>query len=227
MKNLFIALIVGVFTLQLSAQTTAYSVVEFKAKPHTQKDILKAFNNTFDSIALIQGGVSLERIGNGRTNGATHRLVWFWTLGVDMMAEDAISDDKDDLFWSRMGNYVEEWQVSYSGRVLSWQEGKEENTTVHIWDVKLDDPTLFKAGHEKILKEFENDFAGRGVGFGTYDFGKPNGATHWIAVSGKDREDHMMLYDKFSKDENFAKLMKERGLVEGVKDYELRILKQF
>jgi hypothetical protein len=227
MKNLFIALIVGVFTLQLSAQTTAYSVVEFKAKPHTQKDILKAFNNTFDSIALIQGGVSLERIGNGRTNGATHRLVWFWTLGVDMMAEDAISDDKDDLFWSRMGNYVEEWQVSYSGRVLSWQEGKEENTTVHIWDVKLDDPTLFKAGHEKILKEFENDFAGRGVGFGTYDFGKPNGATHWIAVSGKDREDHMMLYDKFSKDENFAKLMKERGLVEDVKDYELRILKQF
>jgi hypothetical protein len=227
MKNLFIALIVGVFTLQLSAQTTAYSVVEFKAKPHTQKDILKAFNNTFDSIALIQGGVSLERIGNGRTNGATHRLVWFWTLGVDMMAEDAISDDKDDLFWSRMGNYVEEWQVSYSGRVLSWQEGKEENTTVHIWDVKLDDPTLFKAGHEKILKEFENDFAGRGVGFGTYDFGKPNGATHWIAVSGKDREDHMMLYDKFSKDENFAKLMKERGPVEGVKDYELRILKQF
>jgi hypothetical protein len=144
-----------------------------------------------------------------------------------MMAEDAISDDKDDLFWSRMGNYVEEWQVSYSGRVLSWQEGKEENTTVHIWDVKLDDPTLFKAGHEKILKEFENDFAGRGVGFGTYDFGKPNVATHWIAVSGKDREDHMMLYDKFSKDENFAKLMKERGLVEGVKDYELRILKQF
>ncbi|MFT6826049.1 MAG: hypothetical protein ACJAYD_000603, partial [Patiriisocius sp.] len=35
--------------------------------------------------------------------------------------------DKDDLFWSRMGNYVEEWQVSYSGRVQSWQEGKEEN----------------------------------------------------------------------------------------------------
>ena len=135
--------------------------------------------------------------------------------------------DKDDLFCSRMGNYVEEWQVSYSGRVLSWQEGKEENTTVQIWDVKLDDTNLFKAGHEKILKEFENDFAGRGVGFGTYDFGKPNGATHWIAVSGKDREDHMMLYDKFSKDENFAKLMKERGLVEDVKDYELRILKQF
>jgi hypothetical protein len=59
MKNLFISLIVGVFTLQLSAQTKAYSVVEFKAKPNTQKDILKAFNNTFDSIALIQGGVSL------------------------------------------------------------------------------------------------------------------------------------------------------------------------
>ena len=40
MKKLLITIIIAVFTLQLSAQTTAYSVVEFKAKPHTQKDLL-------------------------------------------------------------------------------------------------------------------------------------------------------------------------------------------
>ena len=34
-------------TVSLSAQTMAYSVVEFKAKPHTQKDILNVFNETF------------------------------------------------------------------------------------------------------------------------------------------------------------------------------------
>ena len=37
MKKLLITIIIAVFTLQLSAQTEAYSVVEFKAKPHTQK----------------------------------------------------------------------------------------------------------------------------------------------------------------------------------------------
>ena len=166
MKKLFITIIIAVFTLQLSAQTTAYSVVEFRAKPHTQKDLLNIFNRTFDSVAMNQGGVSLERIGNGRTNGATHRMVWFWTMGEDLMAEDAMSDDKADLLWSRMANYIEEWQVSYSGRVSSWQ-------------------------------------------------------------AGKDKEDHMMLYEKFWNDKTFVKLIKERGPVENVKDYEVRVLKQY
>ncbi|MDB4303145.1 hypothetical protein N9936_02090, partial [bacterium] len=182
---------------------------------------------TFDSVAMNQGGIKLERIRNGRTNGATHRMVWFWTLGEDLMAEDAMSDDKSSLLWARMGNYVEEWQASYSGRVTSWQAGKEENATMHIWDVKIEDPNVFKAGHEKIVKEFKKDFEGRSIGFGTYDFGRPNGATHWIALTGKDREDHMMLYEKLWNDKNFVKLIKERGPVESVKDYEVRVLKQY
>jgi vacuolar-type H+-ATPase catalytic subunit A/Vma1 len=41
MKKLLITIIIAVFTLQLSAQTEAYSVVEFKAKPHTQKKLME------------------------------------------------------------------------------------------------------------------------------------------------------------------------------------------
>jgi len=215
-------------TVSLSAQTMAYSVVEFKAKPHTQKDILNVFNETFEKVEMNKGGITLERLGNGRSNGATHRLVWFWTMGEEMMAEDAVSDDKNDALWAKMVNYVDEWQASYSGRVLSWQNGNaEENRVVHIWDIKIDNPTMFKAGHDKIVKEFKDDFEGRAVGFGTYDFGKPNGASHWVALSGKDKEDHMMLYDKLQKDAKFMKLIQERGPLQDVKDYELRILKQF
>ena len=36
-----------------------------------------------------------------------------------------------------------------------------------------------------------------------------------------------MLYEKLWNDKNFVKLIKERGPVESVKDYEVRILKQF
>ena len=63
-------------------------------------------------------------------------------MGEEMMAEDAVSDDKNDALWANMVNYVDEWQASYSGRVLSWQNGNaEENRVVHIWDIKIDDPT--------------------------------------------------------------------------------------
>ena len=227
MKKLLITIIIAVFTLQLSAQTEAYSVVEFKAKPHTQKKLMEIFSRTFDSVAFNNAGISLERIGNGRTNGATHRMVWSWTLGEDMMEDDAMSDDKADLLWSRMANYIEEWQASYSGRVSSWKPGKTESNTMHIWDIKIEDPNVFKAGHDKIVETFKEDFEGRSVGFGTYDFGRPNGATHWIALTGKNKEDHMMLYEKFWNDKTFVKLIKERGPVENVKDYEVRILKHF
>ena len=47
------------------------------------------------------------------------------------------------------------------------------------------------------------------------------------ALTGKNKEDHMMLYEKFWNDKTFVKLIKERGPVENVKDYEVRILKHF
>ena len=215
-------------TITLTGQNMAFSVVEFTAKPYTQKDILKAFNDTYEGVKMNQGGIVLERIGNGRTNGATHRLVYMWTLGVEMMADDAVSDDKGSALWAKMRNFVDKWGTGYSGRILSWQEGDtDKNSNVHIWDIKIDDPNLFKAGHDKIVKKFKEDFSERVVGFGTYDIGRPNGASHWIALSGKDKNDHMMLYDKLQKDPKFIKLIQERGPVTDIKDYEVTILKRF
>ena len=212
--------------MSLSAQTMAYSVVEFKAKPHTQKDILNVFNETFGDVEMNQGGISLERLGNGRSNGATHRLVWFWTMGEEMMAEDAVSDDKNDALWANMVNYVDEWQASYSGRVLSWQNGDtEENRVVHIWDIKIDNPNQFKNAHDKIVKKFKKEFEGRWVAFGTYDINYPNGATHWVGLSGANINDHIMLYDKLQKQAEFIKLIAERGKVENIRDYMVEEIK--
>jgi hypothetical protein len=63
----------------------------------------------------------------------THRLVFMSTLGVDLIDEDAIEPNKNDAFWSKMRNYVEEWGPFYSGRILSWQEGDaEKNSMLHV-----------------------------------------------------------------------------------------------
>jgi len=149
------------------------------------------------------------------------------TLGVDMVDEGAISPDKNDAFWAKMNNYIEEWGPGTSGRILSWQEGDtQKNPSVHIWDIKAQDQNQFKKGHDNIVKSFKDEFAGRVVGFGTYDIGKPNGATHWVVVSGKDRGDHLMFLDKLQNSSKFMKLIQERGEVEDVRDYEIEILKR-
>jgi hypothetical protein len=226
MKKLF-SLVAFFATISLTAQTMAFTAIEVKVKDYSQNEVAEAFDKVFEDVQMNQGGVVLERFWNGRTNGMTHRLVFMSTLGVDLVEEGSINPDKNEAFWSKMNNYIEEWGSGYSGRILSWQEGDtEKNPTVHIWDIKVQDQNQFKAGHESILKAFKKDFEGRVAGFGTYDIGKPNGATHWVVVTGKDRNDHLMLYDKLENSNKFLQLIQERGPVEDVKDYELEILRR-
>ena len=76
------------------------------------------------------------------------------------------------------------------------------------------------------MSEFAGEFKGRIVGFGTYDFGLPNGAKHWVGLSGKDIDDHLLLYDKLEKNPKFIKLISSRGKFELIKDFEINILKR-
>ena len=226
MKKLFLSIAL-LATISLTAQTMAFTAIEIKVKDFTQTDIEESFDKVFDGVKMNQAGVTLERIWMGGTKGMTHRLVWMSTLGVDMMDEGAITPDKNDAFWAKMNNYIEEWGPGTSGRILSWQEGDTEKMpSVHIWDIKVQDQNQFKKGHDNIIKLFKDEFAGRVVGFGTYDIGRPNGASHWVVVSGKDRNDHLMLLDKLQKSNKFMKLIQERGAVEDIRDYELEILRR-
>jgi len=56
---------------------------------------------------------------------------------------------------------------------------------------------------------------------------RPDNATHWVALTGKNREDHMMLYDKLQSNNEFTELIGERGNAEAVKDYVAEILKVY
>ena len=187
MKKLILTFFVAFAALSIKAQTMSFTVLEIKVKQFTQDKIAEDFDNLFKDVKVNKGGIVLERIGRGRTEGMTHRLIFMSTLGVDLIDEDAIDPNKNDAFWSKMRNYVEEWGPFYSGRILSWQEGDTEKYSMgHIWDIKVTDQNQFKEGHDKIVSEFADDFKGRVVGFGTYDFGLPNGATHWLALRSEE-----------------------------------------
>ena len=127
-----------------------------------------------------------------------------------------------------MSNYVEEWGEEYSGRVLSEELGTNKDyKKTHFWDFKIEDPIKFKTIHDKIVKKFKKEFEGRWVAFGTYDINYPSGATHWVGVTGKNDNDHIMLYDELQNQTEFIKLVTERGKMEYVKDYMVNEIKTY
>ena len=207
------------FISSLSAQTMVFNVVEVKAKDFAQSDMVEAYETCCGDMKPNKGGFGIESIGKGSDNGMTHRLVWFWEIGEDLW-EGTDIQDKAPLWWNQMNNSIDEWGESYSGRTLSRQKGtNDEYKLTHIWDIKIDDPNQFKDAHDKIVKKFKKEFEGRWIAFGTYDINYPNGATHWVGLSGKDENDHIILYDKLQKQPEFIKLISERGKVENVRDY--------
>lgn len=73
-----------------------------------------------------------------------------------MIADEFWASDKNAALWAKMGNYIEDWGVSSSGRMMSWKEGNlETNPEVHIWNIIPKDPAAFKAANDKIVDEFK------------------------------------------------------------------------
>ena len=174
-----------------------------------------------------KGGFALQVLGKGADNGMTHRFVWYWEMGEDLW-EGTNVQEKAPLWRAQMDNYVEVYGESYSGRVLSNHQGTNEDYKwVHIWDYKVKNQKQFKEAHDKIVNKYKKEFEGRWVAFGTYDVNSPGGgATHWVGLSGKNLQDHIMLYDKLQKQTEFLDLLKKRG-GERVRDYMFSDLKTY
>ena len=216
-----------ILNFSLSAQTMSFGVSEIIVKEGFEDDLIKAHDVALESVKFLNGAqIIIERLNKQKNNEATHRIIWLIPLGEEWF--EGGNEDKGAAFWAKYGNMVETTN-QYSGRILSWQEGDglEENRDIHIWDYVPENPQQFKVGHDKIVKNFKDDLNGRVVGFGTYDLHRPDNATHWVAVSGKNHEDHMMLYDKLQGNSEFTKLIAERGNARAVKDYTVEILKVY
>ena len=226
MKKMLLLLSSLLATVVLSAQTMSFGVSEVIVKEGFEDDLIEAHDVALESVKLLNGAqIIIERLRKQKNNEATHRVIWFTPLGLEWF--EGGNEDKGAAFWAKYGNMVETTN-EYSGRILSWQEGNtEENNFVHIWDYIPENPKQFKIGHDKIVKKFRDDLSGRVVGFGTYDLQRPDNATHWVAVSGKNPQDHMMLYEKMQSNSEFTKLITERGYAEPVKDYAVEILKVY
>tara|TARA_Y100001935_G_C17295872_1_gene506031 strand:- start:640 stop:1419 length:780 start_codon:yes stop_codon:yes gene_type:complete len=227
MKKILLVVLI-LFGTDVLAQQMAYNVVYVRAEENSEWQIGNLIETYYTDNKRKSGGVVLEKLRHGRPKGMTHRIVWLWELGKSGMADGELSEYEQSNFRSQLRGYVEEWGMSYSGRMINWVEGDMRETPyIHIWDITPEDPTAFQKAHKEFIESVPEVFGGRFNGFGTYDINQPNGATHWVLVSGKDLDDHLQLLHNLETKYPAAmqKFGKERGETTIVHDFTFENLK--
>ena len=215
------------FASILSAQQMAFNFIEITVEPNSQDQIAELFDEFMDGKKFNSGGMVLERLRHGRKDGRTHRIVWMWEIDNGGFAEK-LADFENDAFWRGLFNFVESWGDARSGRILNWKEGDaKKNPWVHIWDIKAKDPKAFASAQKKFTESASALFTDRVVGFGTYDVNKPNGASHWALVTGKNLNDHLGFISEVQDNKAFKVYVQNRGEVEQTHDFVVEVLRRY
>ena len=135
MKKLLLVVLI-LFSIDILAQQMAYNVVYVRAEENSEWQIGNLIETYYTDNKRMSGGVVLERLRHGKPEGMTHRIVWLWELGKRGMVDGELSEYEQSNFRSQLRGYVEEWGMSYSGRMINWVEGDMSETPyIHIWDI--------------------------------------------------------------------------------------------
>ena len=217
--------LVFVLSVSISYSQNTFRLWHFNAKDGTEEAIGNLLAEHNKDAAFKSGGVQIERISYG-DNMWTHRVVAFGEVGK--IGRTDLKEFQQDLFLEKINNFVEEWGPAYAGRFLSFVGGVPKDFPfIQIYNIKPNDPFAFQKAHDKFVGKASKILGDRPVGFGTYDINKPDGATHWAAVSGKSEEDHIKLLEKLEKMSEFYSFLDNRGPVEDIRDYETYILELY
>ena len=227
MKNILMLVLILV-SINAFSQQMAFNVVYVEAEENSENEIGELFDSYYGENKMKSGGAVLERLRHGKPDGMTHRMVWLWELGKRGMVDGELAEHERSSFRRGLRNLVNKWGMSYAGRMINWYEGDiDETPYVHIWDIKPENPVAFQKAHKNIVESLPEVFNNRFNGFGTYDVNQPNGATHWVLVSGKDLDDHINLLNdmetKYS--EQAQKFANDRGNVEFIHDFTFENIK--
>ena len=224
MKNI-ITIILFFFSFNIYSQQMGFQVVYVEAEENSQDNITEILDEFYKNNKLkTNGALALERLRLGRPEGTTHRIVFLWELGNRGFEEGEVTQDENRAFWSSLIRRIDSWawDQSYAGRFLNFIEGDvEKYPYAQIWDIKPENPQNFKDAQMDLVESLPEVFKDRFVGFGTYDVNRPDGATHWALVTGKDLDDHLKfandLQTKYTK--VFNKYLEDRGSVELVHNF--------
>mgnify|MGYP001321262779 CR=1 FL=1 len=131
MKNI-ITIVLLFFGLNTYSQQMGFNVVYVKAEENSEDQIGEMFENYYTNNKMKSGGAVLERLRHGKPEGMTHRLVWLWELGNRGMVDGELSEFERSSFRRGISNLVDNWGMSYSGRIVNWYPGDVEKTFADI-----------------------------------------------------------------------------------------------
>ena len=106
-------------------------------------------------------------------------------------------------------------------------EGKNREKSLCLFGTSKLKIQAFASAQKKFTDSASSLFTDRVVGFGTYDINKPNGATHWSLVTGKDVNDHLGLISEVQENKAFKVYIQSRGEVEQIHDFVVEVLKRY
>ena len=215
--------------LALSAQ--AFTAVKIKVNDGSQGSVAQLIDDHYKDANFREGsGFNIERLWQG-SGEWTHRIVFYGELGNSGRIDGDMSPFQNSAFWSNLRLYTKGHYEASSGRVLEWKEGDEEQDNFIVYDVTIKDMSAYMKAHQKFIDELseEDNFKNRGFAVGTYDIGRPNGAWHWIILTGKDTDDLMLMHQEMQTKylTQLTNYFVNRGEVEEIKDYRVEILKSY
>jgi hypothetical protein len=228
MKKIILFMMI-MLPLALSAQ--AFTAVKIKVNNGSQGSVAQLFEDHYKDANFKDGsGVNIERLWQG-SGEWTHRVVFYGPLGNRGRVEGDMSPFQNSAFWANLRYYTDGHYEASSGRVLDWRPGDDEQDNFIIYDVTIKDMNAYSKAHQKFIEDLSSDksFKDRGIAYGTYDIGRPNGAWHWIILSGKDTDDLLLMHQEFQT--NYVNELTDyfinRGEVEEIKDYRVETLIQY
>ena len=204
----------------------AFMEYQFKAKKGTATAILALTDEFWGDAEFKSGGINIEAFNIGN-EGSTHRIVLYGDPANWGRADSISNADKWKVFSHKLNNHIDKWTHSSSGNVVSWSGDNEDYNYVQIFDFKASDPRAFKAAHDQIVSEMSSLFKGE-IGFGSYEIGGFNAATHWVHISAKNWSDLIVTRRKMKEmTKSWDQYYKKRGKVEHVRNYTAKIVKRY
>ena len=215
-------LILLLFPITLMSQQ-GFTRLEVTVKPGHQSSVVNLVDNFFSEAKWKENsGMNLERHWQGSER--SHSILWYGPINNSGREDGDMQPYENNAFWSNLRTHLEGTGTAYSGRVLAWKQGSDDQDNVHIYDIIAEDPSSFLNAHNKIVNQLSDSvFKNRTVGFGTYDIGRPGGATHWIGISGTGGGDILKMIDDIQNNHSkeLNQYFQERGKVTDIRDFRI------
>lgn len=171
------------------------------------------------------GGIFLQSVQF--RNDITHRVV-LWGDPENWGTVEPRKEYEWTAYRSLRNRHIENKAPdSAMGTVLAFTSGDiEANPRGKVWDIKVENPSKFKAAWDKIISSSKSILEDRRIGLVQYDAGG-NGATHAIVLYGKSINDLVLTERKIKNQKSFKDYLENRGELEYIATYMINTLSRY